>query len=79
MGNLHFSDAESRVFGIGPQIGFIFPAATGVQGYLNLKGYYEFESHYRPDGWNFWATLAFTPAEKPRVPTSMVTKSPVWK
>jgi hypothetical protein len=29
---------ESRVIGIGPQIGFIFPVA-GMQGYLNLKAY----------------------------------------
>jgi len=32
---------ESRVIGIGPQIGYIFPVA-GMQGYLNLKGYGEF-------------------------------------
>jgi hypothetical protein len=34
---------ESRVIGIGPQIGFIFPVA-GMQGYLNLKAYKEFDN-----------------------------------
>jgi hypothetical protein len=29
---------ESRVIGIGPQFGYIFPVA-GMQGYVNLKGY----------------------------------------
>jgi hypothetical protein len=42
---------ESRVIGIGPQIGFVFPVA-GMQGYLNLKAYKEFDNANRPDGWN---------------------------
>lgn len=29
---------KSRVAGIGPQIGFIFPVGDSVQGYLNVKG-----------------------------------------
>jgi hypothetical protein len=57
---------KSRVFGIGPQIGYVFPAANGIQGFLGLKGYYEFEAENRPEGWNTWVTLAFTPAEKPK-------------
>jgi hypothetical protein len=44
---------ESRVIGVGPQIGFIFPVA-GMQGYLNLKAYKEFDNANRPDGWNAW-------------------------
>ncbi len=39
---------KSRVFGIGPQMGYIFQAAPGVQGYLNFKGYYEFDAQDRP-------------------------------
>ena len=32
---------EARVVGIGPQFGYIFPAGS-LQGYLNLKAYWEF-------------------------------------
>ena len=34
---------ESRVIGIGPQIGYLFPVA-GMQGYVNLKAYGEFDA-----------------------------------
>lgn len=54
-------DYKSRVAGIGPQIGFIFPAGD-MQGYLNLKAYKEFAAENRPEGWNAWLTLAFSPA-----------------
>jgi hypothetical protein len=52
---------ESRVAGIGPQIGFIFPVG-GMQGYLNFKGYEEFDSLDRPKGWNAWVTFVLSPA-----------------
>jgi hypothetical protein len=54
---------KSRVIGIGPQIGFLFPFAD-MQGYLNLKGYYEFDAENRPSGWNAWVTFAISPAAK---------------
>jgi hypothetical protein len=54
-------DNKSSVAGIGPQIGYIFPAG-GRQGYLNLKGYYEFEADHRARGWNVWLTFAISPA-----------------
>jgi hypothetical protein len=57
-------DFKSRVFSIGPQIGYIFPVG-GMQGYLNLKGYWEFEAEHRPEGWNIWLTFAVTPAAPP--------------
>jgi hypothetical protein len=40
-------DFKSRVLGVGPQIGFIFPVG-GMQGYLNVKGYQEFAAENRP-------------------------------
>jgi len=52
---------ESRVIGIGPQIGFLFPAGD-MQGYVNLKGYGEFDAHDRASGWNVWLTLSISPA-----------------
>ncbi|UVO38445.1 transporter [Bradyrhizobium arachidis] len=52
---------KSRVAGIGPQVGYIFPIA-GQQGYLNLKGYYEFGADRRPSGWNTWLTFSISPA-----------------
>ena len=69
-------DFKSRVFGIGPQIGYVFPAANGMQGFLGLKGYYEFEAENRPEGWNAWVTLAFTPAEKPSTADARRARSP---
>ena len=66
-------DFKSRVLGIGPQVGFLFPVGD-LQGYLNLKGYKEFAAEHRPEGWNVWVTLAISPAAepppaaKPRIP-----------
>lgn len=54
-------DFKSRVFGVGPQIGYLFPVG-GMQGYLNLKGYKEFSAQNRAEGWNVWLTLAISPA-----------------
>jgi hypothetical protein len=56
---------KSRVFGVGPQIGYIFPIGTSHQGYLNLKGYKEFGAENRPEGWNTWLTFAISPAAAP--------------
>lgn len=67
---------KSQVTGIGPQIGYVFPVA-GMQGYLNLKAYGEFDGHDRPSGWNTWLTLSLSPplpsAEK--TPPPMLTKT----
>jgi hypothetical protein len=59
---------ESRVVGVGPQIGHIFQIDDRYQGYVNLKGYKEFDSASRPDGWNVWATLVISPAEEKKPP-----------
>jgi hypothetical protein len=52
---------RSRVAGVGPQVGFLFPVG-GMQGYLNLKGYWEFAAQNRPEGWNTRVTSAISPA-----------------
>ena len=51
--------------GIGPQIGYIFPIGTEHQGYVNVKGYKEFDAANRPEGWNVWLTLVIQPAAAP--------------
>jgi hypothetical protein len=55
---------RSRVAAIGPQIGYIIPMGT-LQGYLNLKSYFEFAHENRPEGWNLWLTFALSPAAEP--------------
>jgi len=55
---------RSRVIGVGPQIGYIVPLGEW-QGYVNLKGYGEFDAQNRPDGWNVWLTFAVSPAAAP--------------
>jgi hypothetical protein len=52
---------ESRVFSIGPQLGYIFPIA-GKQGFLGLKSYFEFGAQNRPEGWNTWLTFSISDA-----------------
>jgi hypothetical protein len=52
---------ESRVIGVGPQIGIILPL-DDRKAFINLKGYLEFDNQDRPDGWNAWVTFAFSPA-----------------
>jgi hypothetical protein len=66
---------ESQVFSVGPQIGYIIPLSTELQGYLNLKGYKEFGAEHRPEGWNVWLTFAISPAAPtPAPPKPRITK-----
>ena len=53
---------QSRVIGIGPQFGYIFPVGDKMQGYINLKAYGEFANENRPAGWNLWLTFNLSPA-----------------
>ena len=53
---------QSRVVGLGPQFGYIFPVGDKLQGYLNLKAYGEFANENRPAGWNLWLTFNLSPA-----------------
>jgi len=65
---------ESQVLGIGPQVGFIFPVGN-MQGYLNFKGYKEFDAVDRASGWNAWVTFVISPAQAPPPATKpMITK-----
>jgi hypothetical protein len=59
---------EAQVFGIGPQIGYLIPMGH-LQGYLNLKGYREFEAEHRASGWNAWLTFAISPAPPSETPS----------
>ena len=56
----HVGPFMSRVVGVGPQVGYIFPLGNS-QGYLNLKGYGEFDAHDRPHGYNAWLTFSISP------------------
>ena len=56
--------SESRVIGVGPQIGYIFPVRD-MLGFLGTKVYREFEDAHSPDGWNVWLTFAISPAASP--------------
>jgi hypothetical protein len=60
-------DFKSRVFGIGPQLTYIFPLGDH-KGYLNLKGYKEFAAEHRPEGWNVWLTFSISPGAAPPPP-----------
>ena len=57
---------NSRVFGVGPQLGYIFPLGDH-QAYVNLKAYKEFDNKDRPDGWNLW--LTFSISGRPKRPS----------
>ncbi|BCA05636.1 hypothetical protein JOE51_005434 [Bradyrhizobium japonicum] len=66
---------RSRVAGVGPQVGYIFPVGD-MQGYLNLKAYGEFANENRPAGWNLWLTFNLSPAAATptATPKRMITK-----
>lgn len=50
-------DFKSRVAGAGPQVGYLFKMGD-KDAYVNLKGYQEFDTRNRPEGWSAWLTLA---------------------
>lgn len=67
-------DFKSRVGGVGPQIGFLFPVGD-LQGYLNIKGYREFAAENRPEGWNVWVAFALSPkADEPATAKPLIRK-----
>jgi hypothetical protein len=52
---------RSRVLGIGPQFGYIFPIGDN-QAFLGVKAYGEFDAANRPSGWNTWLTFSISEA-----------------
>ena len=58
---------ESRTLGIGPQIAYVIPMGN-LQGYLNLKGYKDFDAENRASGWSAWLTFAISPAALTETP-----------
>jgi len=66
---------RSQVFGIGPQLGFVIPLGE-FQGYLNFKGYKEFDAKDRAHGWNTWLTFVISPAPSHAAPPPSLTPPP---
>jgi hypothetical protein len=54
------ASTKSRVLGVGPQVGFVFPIG-GMTGFLTFKGYAEFDAENRASGYNLWTTLSLAP------------------
>ena len=52
---------RSRVLGMGPQIGYIFPVGN-MQGFLGVRAYGEFDAANHAPGWNTWLTFAISPS-----------------
>ena len=65
---------QSRVVGVGPQIGYIIPLGT-MQAYINVKGYGEFDAQNRAHGWNAWLTVQLAPAPPGPAPPPSRTRS----
>lgn len=67
---------ESRTMGAGPQVGLILPT-TSFQTYLNVKGYWDFNTVDRASGASAWVSLVFSPNPPPHesASSSIVTKA----
>jgi hypothetical protein len=62
-------DFKSRVAGVGPQLGYLFPVGD-MQGIFSVRSYWEFAAQNRPEGWNVFVVFALTPAAHPTPPAS---------
>ena len=65
---------RGRSVGIGPQVGFLFPAWQGYQGYLNVRGYRDVSTENRPTTSTIMVTLGFSPA----APTAPTPRGPMY-
>lgn len=65
---------KSQVAGVGPQIGWLFPVADDMQGYLGVKGYKEFAAENRPEGWNVWLSFQLSPRAPEQAPPPLLTR-----
>jgi hypothetical protein len=66
---------KSNIAGVGPQFGYLFPAGA-MDGYLNLKIYWDYDAQNRAHGYTAWVTLAFSPKAPAEAPPAIVTKAP---
>jgi hypothetical protein len=57
----------SRVIGVGPQVTLLFPIGN-MQGYINVKGYKEFDAQDRASGYNLWLTFSISPGAQKAAP-----------
>jgi hypothetical protein len=65
---------RTRVLGVGPQIGYNFPVG-GMQGFLGLRAYGDFDATNRAPGWSSWLTFSISPAPPTAAtPTRLLTK-----
>ena len=48
---------RAQVFALGPEAGYFF-AMKGAEGYVSLRGYWEFGAKNRPEGWNAYLTCS---------------------
>ncbi len=62
---------KSRVASFGGQAGYIVPMGD-VQGYLNFRGYKEFDAKHRPEGWNVWLSFTLSPAQRTQTAPAMM-------
>ena len=60
---------ESRVSAVGAQLGSTISMGN-LEAYVNVRGYKEFDAASRPEGWNFWLTLALSPAGNASTPAA---------
>jgi hypothetical protein len=59
--------------------GWVPVSGGGLQGYLNLKGYWDFAAQNRADGWNVWLTFSISPAEPSARPPRSELSRPIGR